>query len=60
MLIVHIWYNLTKFYCIILTQVSVRATRTDWPVQPSAITKKRKEKDMEEKMGWVEEENGGL
>lgn len=41
-----------------LRKVSVGVARSDWPVQPSVITKKMEE-DREEKMRWVEAEKGG-
>lgn len=41
-----------------LSKVSVGVARSDWPVQPSVITKKMEE-DMEEKMRWAEAEKGG-
>lgn len=41
-----------------LSKVSVGVARSDWPVQPSVITKKMEE-DREEKMRSVEAEKGG-
>lgn len=43
-MIVHIYYNLTKFYWVILIKVCAGVTRTDWLVQPSVITKKNGER----------------